>query len=172
MLRQDKKRGSLQYAAESALCVALAMVFSQIKLFQLPQGGAVTLEIVPLIVLARRWGIPRGAMAGAATGILQMILGGYVVHPVQAALDYPLAFAALGLGAIGNRSWVGVLMAGGARIACHVASGVVFFASYAPEGLNPLVYSLAYNAGFMSVNIVIALILVPLILSRLDRLKI
>ncbi len=172
MALQDKKGSSLQCAAESALCVALALVFSQLRLFQLPQGGAVTLEIVPLIVLARRWGIWRGALAGAATGFLQMILGGYVVHPLQAALDYPLAFASLGLGAIGNRSWLGVLMAGCARIACHVASGVVFFASYAPEGLSPLAYSLAYNAGFMSVNIVLALILVPLILSRLDRLKI
>ncbi len=172
MVRRDKKRSSLQYAAESALCIALAIVFSQIKLFHLPQGGSVTLEIVPLIVLARRWGVCRGVMAGAVTGILRMILGGYVVHPLQGALDYPLAYAALGLTAIGNRSWLGVLIGGVARIVCHVASGVIFFASYAPEGLNPLVYSLAYNAGFMSVNIALALILVPLILSRLDRLNI
>ncbi len=172
MAQRHNKRSSLQYAAESALCIALAVVFSQLKLFQLPQGGSVTLEIVPLIVLARRWGVWRGVLAGAATGFLLMILGGYVVHPLQAALDYPLAFAALGLSAMGGRASFGVLFGGIARIACHVASGVVFFASYAPEGLSPLAYSLAYNAGFMSANIVIALLLVPMILSRLDRLKI
>lgn len=54
-------------------------------------------------------------------------------------------------------------------MACHVASGVIFFASYAPEGTHPLVYSLMYNGGYMTVNTVLALIIVPLVLPRLRR---
>lgn len=169
-LLQNKSGKSYRYLAESALCVGLSVVFSEIKLFRLPQGGSVTLEIVPLILLALRWGLLRGAFAGAAAGVLQMILGGYVVHPVQGFLDYPLAYAALGLAALGGSARLGTLVAGLARLACHVVSGVVFFASYAPEGTAPLAYALVYNGGFMSVNIVIAMILVPLILPRLERL--
>ncbi|MGI6075036.1 MAG: energy-coupled thiamine transporter ThiT [Pyramidobacter sp.] len=166
-----EEKGSLRFLAEAALTIALAVVFSRIKLYRLPQGGSITLEIVPLIVLALRWGLWRGMAAGAVAGILQWILGGYVVHPVQGILDYPLAYAVMGFAAIAHgKDWIGVVVACLLRIACHVASGVVFFASYAPEGMNPLMYSLVYNGSFMCVNMVIALILVPLIMKRLRNL--
>ncbi|MGN0839182.1 MAG: energy-coupled thiamine transporter ThiT [Pyramidobacter sp.] len=166
----EEKRSLYRFPVEAALIIALAVVFSRIKLFRLPQGGSVTLEIVPLIILALRWGVWRGMAAGAVAGVLQWILGGYVVHPVQGLLDYPLAYAVLGLAALaGSRAWLGVVIACLARIACHVASGVVFFSSYAPEGTSPFIYSLVYNGSFMCANMVIALILVPLIMKRLKN---
>lgn len=166
-----EKKGSYQFLVEAALTIALAMVFSKLVLFRLPQGGSVTLEIVPLLILSRRWGLKRGVIAGAVAGVLQWILGGYVIHPLQGLLDYPLAFAAMGLGALGSRKvWPGILLAVVVRIICHVASGVIFFASYAPEGTSALTYSIVYNGSFMLANLIIALILVPLILKRLDRL--
>ena len=36
-----------------------------------------------------------------------------------------------------------------ARFFCHIVSGVVFFASYAPAGTSPLVYSLTFNATYL-----------------------
>ena len=163
-----ERNSSSRFLAEAALTIALAVVFSRIRLYRLPQGGSITLEIVPLLILALRWGLWRGIAAGAVAGILQWILGGYVVHPMQGILDYPLAYAVMGLAAIApGRDWIGVVVACLFRIACHVASGVIFFASYAPEGMNPFLYSLVYNGSFMSINMVIALILVPLIMKRL-----
>jgi thiamine transporter len=40
-------------------------------------------------------------------------------------------------------------------MACHVLSGVIFFASYAPEGQNVWIYSLVYNASFMAPSVII-----------------
>ncbi|MDY3867988.1 MAG: energy-coupled thiamine transporter ThiT [Pyramidobacter sp.] len=159
-----------RYLAEAALTVALTLVLSEVKIFRMPQGGSVTLENVPLIIMAMRWGLARGMAAGAVSGLLQFLIGGYMVHPVQMLLDYPAAYALLALAAFFPRrtSW-GVLAASAARMACHVASGVIFFASYAPEGTHPLVYSLMYNGGYMTVNTVLALIIVPLVLPRLRR---
>jgi thiamine transporter len=138
---------------EGALCVALSVVFSYLKLFSMPQGGSLTLEMAPLFYFSYRRGYKWGCAAGGISGILQMIFGGYVAHPVQAILDYPAAFACMGLsGAFGRDEKgiaVGTILAGAVRFVCHVLSGVIFFASYAPEGQNVWAYSAIYNASFM-----------------------
>jgi len=43
----------------------------------------------------------------------------------------------------------GILLGVFLRYVSSVISGVVVFASYAPEGQNPLIYSLIYNASYM-----------------------
>ena len=165
-----EKRHSIRCLTEAALCTALAVVLSRIELFRMPQGGSVTLEIVPMLLFAQRWGLKSGIAAGAVNGMLQWILGGYVITPLQGLLDYPLAFAALGLAGLSCvSSWLGVVLAVIVRIACHVASGVVFFSEYTPEGMHPFIYSLIYNGSFMAVNTVFALILLPFISRRLER---
>ena len=35
------------------------------------------------------------------------------------------------------------------KFICHFISGVVFFASYAPEGMSPIIYSLTINASMI-----------------------
>jgi thiamine transporter len=55
-----------------------------------------------------------------------------------------------------------------ARFLCHFVSGVVFFASYAPEGWNPYLYSAAYNAAYLLPSLVIALIVVTVLLRALE----
>ncbi len=142
---------------ECALSIALSVVFSHVKFFNMPQGGSITLAMAPLLYLAYRRGAGWGIVAGAMSGLLQMLLGGYVVHPVQALLDYPLAFACVGLAGV---SRVGLLLSSfvalAARFFCHVLSGVVFFAQYAPEWQNPWVYSAIYNASYMVPSMVIS----------------
>jgi thiamine transporter len=148
---------------EGALCVALSVVFSGFKLFSMPQGGSVTLEMAPLLYFSYKYGWRWGIAAGVLSGVFQMVFGGYVVHPIQAILDYPAAFGCLGFAGISGRDARGVL-AGAiasavARLACHVLSGVAFFSSYAPEGQNVWIYSLAYNAAFMAPSIIISSVL-------------
>lgn len=157
---------------EAALAVALAFVLGLIKVFQMPLGGSISLEMVPLILLALRQGPVVGIAAGAVYGIVQLIVSPFIVHPVQVLFDYPLPFAALGLAGLFSPTVrgavLGTLVAVAARFACHFVSGVVFFALYAPEGWNPFVYSAAYNAAYLVPSAVIAVVFVVLLLKALN----
>lgn len=153
---------------EGALCVALSVVFSSIVFFKMPQGGSITLEMAPLIYFSYKYGLKWGIGAGLMSGVLQLLFGGYMIHPVQAALDYPVAFGCMGLAGISRRHLIaGTLLACLGRLACHVASGVIFFAQYAPEWQHPFVYSLIYNASFMVPAIVISAVLAWLLWNRI-----
>lgn len=46
-----------------------------------------------------------------------------------------------------------------ARFLCRFVSGVVFFASYAPEGMNPAVYSIVFNATYLIPDFIICCII-------------
>ncbi|SMG35210.1 energy-coupled thiamine transporter ThiT [Dethiosulfovibrio salsuginis] len=163
-------KGNTRILVEASLSVALAVTLSYVKLFRMPQGGSITLENVPLLLFSLRYGLKAGFGAGAVAGLLQLMLGGYVAHPIQAVLDYPLAFAALGLaGSFRHHHWAGIALGTVARLACHVASGVVFFASYAPVGQNPLVYSLVYNGSYMVPNMILSIVMITALWKRLPK---
>lgn len=153
---------------ESALCAALSVVLSYFKLFRMPQGGSITLEMAPLLFLAYRRGFKWGIGAGAMSGLIQLLFGGYVVHPAQAILDYPLAFGCVGIaGLFGKRTVLGTIVAGFARLLCHVLSGVIFFAEYAPEGQSPWIYSTVYNATFIIPALILSAITALILWKRL-----
>jgi thiamine transporter len=163
-------RNATRVLVESALAAALTVALSYLRLWTMPQGGSITLENVPIIVLALLRGPRAGLGAGAIAGLIQLLLGGYVVHPAQAVLDYPLAFGALGLaGFLRRPAWGGVLLGSASRFLCHVLSGVVFFASYAPEGTNVWAYSAIYNGSFMAPNALLTVLVVYLLLPRLKK---
>ncbi len=157
---------------EAALAVALSFVLGFIVLFRMPFGGSVSLEMIPLILLALRQGWKVGVVAGAAYGLLDLAIDPYVVHPVQVLLDYPLAFGALGLAGFfkptARGAILGATVAVLARFLCHFLSGVIFFASYAPEGWNPLLYSAAYNAAYLAPSLAIALVVVVVLMKALE----
>ncbi|MDO4787069.1 MAG: energy-coupled thiamine transporter ThiT [Fretibacterium sp.] len=155
---------------EGALCIALSVVLSYIRLFRLPQGGSVNLELVPLILFAWRRGLFWGCGAGVLAGVLNLLLGGYVTHPVQAVLDYPAAYGAMGLAALFPRQKLsGLLVAALAQFACHLLSGAIFFASYAPEGTNPWVYSAVYNGSFLAPKVILSAVVTWFLLRKLER---
>ena len=155
-------RWTARMIANAALCLALAFVLSYIKLFDLPQGGAVTAaSLLPIIAFAYSYGLAPGLVVGVAYGLLQMIQDPWIVSPVQAILDYPLAFACIALAAVARKlpdSWgwlAGIALGGVGRFVCHVLSGVVFFAEYAEgTGMSPLVYSVSNNS-FVFVDLAI-----------------
>lgn len=159
--------------AEAALAIALAFVLGLITVFRMPLGGSISLEMVPLILLALRQGWKVGALAGAAYGLINLAVSPVILHPVQVLFDYPLPFAALGLAGLFSPAVrgaiIGTVVAVLARFAAHFVSGVVFFASYAPEGWNPYVYSAAYNAAYLLPSLVIALVVVVALLRALEN---
>lgn len=152
-----------QIFVEIALCIALAVVLSAIRIFQMPYGGTVSLVMLPLIVIALRRGVLAGVIAGAGYGLIELMIEPWIVHPAQVLLDYPLAFGVIGLAGIFHARWQhgisanrvrdaiwsavlpAVIVATFARYVLHVASGYIFFAEYAPEGQPVIVYALLYN---------------------------
>ena len=59
---------------ETALMIALGMILSMIVIFRLPFGGSITLcSMLPLILIACRYGTKWGLFAGFVTGLLQTI---------------------------------------------------------------------------------------------------
>lgn len=170
MARPDSK-----LLLEGAMAVALSVVFSAIRLWSMPQGGSLTLEMIPLFLFALRRGGRAGCAVGAVSGLLQLFTGGYVIHPLQALLDYPVAFAVLGVcGFFPRRPLAGMALAGVLRFLCHVLSGVVFFAAFAPAGSNLWIYSAVYNGSFFFPTLAVTAALGRLILPRLavlDRKK-
>ena len=177
LANKDKKVSAKQLAF-AAVALALATVCSNIKLFRLPMGGAITLFSMLFVTLIGYWyGSAVGLMAAVAYGLLQMIFGAYVISLPQLLLDYPLAFGALGLSGFfsekKNGLVIGYLVAITGRFLFSVLSGVVFFGMYAPETMSPLVYSVAYNGSIMYGEgiLTIILLMIPAVKSALATVK-
>ena len=115
--------------------MALAVVTSFIKVASLPFGGSITL--FSMMFICR----------------IGYMVEPYIYAPLQVLLDYPLAFAGLGLaGFFSSKKHgliIGYLVGIFGRYICHVLSGYIFFAAYAPEGMNPFFYTLGYNATYI-----------------------
>lgn len=162
----------------SAVAIALATVCSLIKPFELPMGGSVTLLSMLIIVLIAYWYGPYvGIMTAVAYGLVQFVTEPIFYTIPQMLLDYPLAFGALGLaGFFYKKKWglqVGYIVGVLGRFYFATLSGVVFFGSYAPEGMSPILYSLGYQASYLVPEAVITLIIImiPPVAHALARVK-
>lgn len=83
---------------------------------------------------------------------------------MQVLFDYPLPYMCMGLaGLLPAHRIASTALAFIARFACHFISGVVFFASYAPEGMNPAVYSMVFNATYLVPDFIICFIILKLL---------
>jgi thiamine transporter len=168
---------------EAGLVIALAVVLNALTLWQMPQGGSVSLVMLPILVYALRRGVWPGLAAGALYGVVDALLKPFVVHPAQFFLDYPLAYGLVGLAGVFSAVWTrdaaagrfghgtvaavvpGILLGTFARYAAHVVSGVVYFSEYA--GDSPvLAYSLAYNS-FVLVSAIGCLAVGPVLLRAI-----
>ncbi len=162
----------------SALLIALAVGLGQLKLFEMPYGGTVTVfSMLPIALCGYLLGTRRGVIAGMCVGLLNLIFGPYVIHPVQLLVDYPFAFGALGLAGIcserKNGLVKGYILGMVGRYACAVVSGIVFFGAYAPEGFNAVTWSLFYNFTYLAAEGVITVIIIslPPVKKALEGLK-
>ena len=173
-----KKRNlSVKALAYSGIAIALATILSYIKLFQLPQGGAVTTFSMLFIVIGYWFGPFEGIIAGLTHGTLQLLIDGYVIHPAQLLLDYPLAFGALGLSGFfrkGSKSiLLGYIVGTIGRFICSFLSGWIFFGSYAWEGYSAVAYSFLYKLSYIGIEMIltIVLLLIPSFRSALNHIK-
>ena len=143
-----------------------------------PFGGSISLSLVPLAIIAFRYGTVAGFMSGFVMGLLQLLTGGYILHPIQVLFDYPLPFAVLGLvGLFASKVnvkqqttrtfyiWIATGMASIVRYACHVISGAVFFSEYA-GAQNPWIYSLGYNAPYVLASYLLSALVLVILYRR------
>lgn len=161
--------------ATAGITVAMSFGLSYIKLFEMPQGGSITLvSLLPIMIFSYLYGTKKGVFVCFVYGILQAIQDPWLIHPAQFLLDYPVAFAAIGLTGLfnGNKKLqnypqisfiAGGIIASIARFLSHVLSGVFAFAVYAGDG-NVWAYSLGYNS-FVFIDIAITLVVGALVFS-------
>ncbi len=155
------------------IAIALAIVLKMFRIMQMPMGGSVTLgSMIPIIFIAYVYGPRVGYLTGMLFGVMDLLLGAYVVHPMQLLLDYVLAFGVLGVaGYFKNNISIGALVAISLRFLCHIASGVIFFSSYAGEQ-NALVYSILYNGTYLLPEAIIAMIILAVLPTKRLRTEI
>ena len=149
---------------ECALMIALGTVLANIKIFEMPNGGSITLfSMVPFILVSFRHGVKWGLFTGFVNSLLQMLLGFYAppapgLLPLvgMILLDYVLAFSFLGLACVFAKPFknklVGVAVGSAAvcvlRFLCSFLSGVLVWGNL-NDGLAAWTYSLTYNGSYM-----------------------
>ena len=162
----------------ASICIALSFALSYIKAVELPQGGSITpASLLPLMVFSYMFGTRKGVIAGFIYGILQTVQDLWLIHPAQVLLDYPVAFAAIGLAGMFSKVKsldklpqvkfvLGAVVASLLRYASHVLSGVFAFSEYAPGSSAVAVwtYSLGYNS-FVFADIAIAIVVGVILFS-------
>lgn len=177
------------FIVEIAIFAALGFIFDLISnalsISLWPQGGSVSIAMVPVFLMAYRWGVKGGVITGLLLGMLQILSGtAYILHPVQGFLDYIVAFSVLGFSGIVFKqiqhekdntkkriafAIIGVLVGSGLRFMTHVAAGMVFFGSGAAEGQSVLTFSIIYNLTYMVPSILVSGALMILLITTAPR---
>lgn len=140
---------------ETALLLALATLLSLFKPFELPFGGGITLlSMLPIVLIAYRYGTKWGLFAAFVGAILQMLVGLKTVTAffmpgdsqmavwkaiLVCLIDYIIAYTVLGLGGIFRNKCkkartalcLGSIVALLFRYIAHIISGAIFFGTWA-----------------------------------------
>jgi thiamine transporter len=187
----EKKRSNTLFLVEvavfSALAYLLDLVSGLLSLKIWPQGGSISIAMVPIFIMSFRWGLKGGILSGFLLGLLQFILGFSQIYTLlQGIIDYGIAFSVVGLAgifasqlknALANNNkgqWITIVLLGtfigsGLRYLAHVYSGIVFFGEYAPKGQPAAVYSLLYNGTYMLPSFIVCSIIVILVISAAPK---
>ncbi|MBU5244071.1 MULTISPECIES: energy-coupled thiamine transporter ThiT [Bacillus] len=175
---------------EIAIMTAAAVILDIVSgmFLRMPQGGSVSIMMIPIFLISFRWGVKAGLTTGLLTGLVQIAIGNlFLQHPVQLLLDYIAAFAAVGIsgffasairksalsrakGKLIVSIICAVFIGSFLRYAAHVISGAVFFGSFAPKGTPVWIYSLTYNATYMVPSFIICAIVLCLLFMTAPRL--
>ena len=177
MKRSDLR---LRCLTEGAIFVAVAQVLSYLKLYELPQGGEITIEMLPIFLFCIRWGLAPGMLASFVYSILRLLLNGAYAWGWQSMLgDYIVAFTVLGLAGLFHKKesglFFGIFVGSLARFLVHYVVGATVWAEYMPESFfgltmhSPWFYSLLYNGSFMLIDLILCLALGALLYRPLGK---
>lgn len=179
------------FMTEVAIFSALALLLDLVSGFVFariwPQGGAVSIAMVPIFLMAYRWGIKGGMATGLLLGLLQIVTTPVqIMTPLQGFIDYFLAFTVVGISGLFMNGFVnnykeenlmkaklygigGMFVGSFLRFICHFTSGIVFFGEYAPEGQPVVLYSLIYNGTYMLISFILSAVVVMVLYSAASK---
>ena len=176
----QKSKITLRALTEGAIFIALAQVISYLKLFELPQGGSITLGMLPIFIYCARWGFGPGMLASFVYSVLQLLLDGAYAWGWQSMLgDYILAFTVLGFAGLFHKMhygfFLGTVVGSVARFLVHYIVGATVWAEYMPETFfgmtmhSPWFYSLIYNGSYMILDMILCLLVGLLLWKPLGK---
>lgn len=185
-MNNKKKNNGIVRLTESAMMIAVATLLSMAKLLDMPYGGSVTMaSMLPLVIIAYRYGTGWGLLTGLTYGAVQLALGtkniGYL--PVRdfasvatlVVSDYLAAFTVLGFGGLFRRLCqrqptalaLGSILVAILRYVCHVIAGWTVWAQFDLTKAG-LLYSLSYNATYMLPEMLILVVAAIFLGNALD----
>ncbi|UYX51581.1 energy-coupled thiamine transporter ThiT [Bacillus thuringiensis] len=185
----NMRNTNLQAMIESAILAAFAMIIDILPLsLKLPTGGSISFAMIPIFIIAYRWGFKMAFLGGLIWGLLQIVVGdAIIVTPIQVIIEYFVAFAFIGFAGLfykqiqqtlinGERkktisyiilaTFIGSL----ARYFCHFIAGIIFWGQYAPKGQSAFLYSLIFNGSTMIGSYIICTILLIFLFTTSPRL--
>lgn len=174
------KKVRLRALCEGAVMVALAQVLSYLKLWELPQGGSITIGMLPIFLYCVRWGFGPSMLVSSAYAVLQLLFDGAYAWGWQSMVgDYLVAFAVLGLGGLcwkmkGGFYW-GAALGCGARFLVHYVVGATLWAESMPPEFfgmtmtTPWFYSALYNGSYMLIDLVLMLAVIALVQKPMGK---
>ena len=159
----------LRALCEGAVFVAMAQVLGYIKLFELPQGGAINFGMLPIFIFCARWGFGKGMLASFCYSLLQLMLDGAYAWGWQSMIgDYIVAFTVLGIAGLFYKNkhglYWGIVAGCAARFLVAYLVGVIIWGEYMPENFfgmtmtTPWLYSALYNGSYMLIDMVLCLV--------------
>lgn len=174
-----KRKIATRMLVFSAMAVAVATVLSFLKIVEMPQGGSITLfSMFAITLIGYFYGPAQGILCGMAYGLIQLVLGPYVIHPAQLFIDYPLGFGMLGLSGFLNKRpdglLAGYILGVFGRLVMSVLSGVIFFAEYAGD-MNPIAYSVGYNIAYLggeALLTAVVFMVIPAVKKVVERVRV
>ena len=168
---------------ESAILIAIGTVLSELKI-DMPLGGGLTIcSMLPLVLVAHRWGTGWGVFTAFVYSLLQLLLGmnnvQYATSALMAAgivlLDYVVPYTLLGLSAVFKKAVKsmaaslvsGIVLTFGLRFVCHFITGWWIWEALWPNefGWASPLYSLLYNGGYMLPEIILTSVVALLLLK-------
>ena len=155
---------------EAAILIALSLVLETITLYKLPNGGSVTLSMVPIILFAVRSGCGWGAMAGFVFGGINYMMGGRAIDWTTIICDYFIAFSMLGFGAgLFRKTKLGCIWGSLTGISLQFLAsylvGVFVWGRWMPDDFlgmtmtSPWIYSFLYNILWAAPDLLLALVI-------------
>lgn len=173
LCKKGKQRYDAKKIAFAGLTVGLSFALSYLKFSPVTSGGSVTLaSMTPVLLYAYFYGVKDGLLVGTIFGLLNFLSGPWLLTPLTFFLDYPLAYASIGLMGFAKKLGkkptsqvvLGVVLVYLTRFIFHFFSGVVYFlensiwVDFPSWALSsPFVYSFLYQCLYLPMDMAISL---------------
>ncbi len=175
----------------SAMMIALAtilnFIFSYIPGLQWPNGGSITIAVLPIYITGLVCGPIWGVVSGVIYGVIDMLIGSaWVYNWCSILLDYIVGFGVLGLAGVFSKQFyqkkvwggmAGIALGSVLRFIASFFSGCLVMwdvnsnGALAPDfSSGTVIYSLVYNLGYILPTMVLCMIVYAIIAKPLSTL--